>query len=1002
VILANIAKAQFSPENEKLRPSADRTKYVKDGIISPDLYTGTLSLSIPFYNYQDNDFDIPISFDYASNGYIANERGGVLGQGWNLNVGGCITREIRGIPDERLDYNKLHGFYALYKSGISQGSILTFLNKLFRIFGYKGNFSNNVENIIPAIIYCTDNNVMSNLQKYDAEPDIFQFNFMGYSGKFHLGFNDTIYVYDTNVNSKDLKIEIEESDDAAYAFSAINIYTPDGYKYIFNCDRQSPSVEFLFIINADATPPNDTKGEAIAWNLTKIIAPNGRDISFLYESKKIINYRPVTFKSTGSYFSLLYRLSGSFNVQNNAISNPINGSEHIYYQNVYYMPVLKSIDTDTHISVKFDYKSYINMSDKEQYYMFGPMRNFNDQSVRLINVAAIYLHGTPKGIKQCTLSYKHNTNGAKNGYLDYISISGEGKYSMDYYKWNDSIVAYPPNGTFSVDYWGYYNGKNNSANAYNFLNISTQNSDMDEIISSNNYRIPDSNYAMCGMLRKITYPTGGHSLFEYESHDYSKAIKRLSVNSFLPKLINETNICGGLRIKSIKNYLNNNTISVYKEFEYKEGNISSGILLNNPRFRVNYSASLNSLNENSINLLSSNFGNVIKTHVEYSKVTEKLPDGSRIEYNYTNSKMPGYMDTVIYYYTAEKSYYNGQYVSWTVTNREKISNIVAPVVSKQFIRGLLIRKDVFKTVTDTIPLYSEVNDFNNNYSNSFTYTPTYLIRTFGYVPVFTGMHNIYASTQVQYFDSTEISKTNTYTYNSRGHVASITNTDSKGNTYITEYKYVTDTTPSGIFADMVSHNLVGSTYLLTEKSYRISNSIKKLIGGKQYEYIQPDDDNPGLVRIAKVYSYNPKTANWEIDVKNNSYDKLGNLIEVEDRNGINVSYIWGYNGLHIVAECTNVSIEQVEKVYSLTNIRLKPLAEGIDYIRSYLTSNIPRGSIKTFYYEGNKLTKVIEPSGQITNYSYDDDEYYKTDKRMKIVTDGKGNALKKYYYHITN
>ncbi|MDR2126642.1 MAG: hypothetical protein LBP63_07420 [Prevotellaceae bacterium] len=999
--VTNIVNSQFKQANEGLRPSTDKLKHVNSGIISPDLYTGTLSLSIPFYNYTDNDFDILLSLDYASNGCIANERSGILGPGWHLNVGGCITREIKGIPDERLDYNKLYGFYALHKSGISQVSAS--LNKLFRIFGYKGTFHNAVENIIPAIIYCTDSDIMSNLQKYDAEPDIFQFNFMGYTGKFHLGFNNTIHVYDTNVNSKDLKIEIEGSADAAFAFSAINIYTPDGYKYVFNCDRQSPSVEFSLIADDESTPPNDNKGDAVAWNLTKIVAPNGRQVSFAYESKKIINYRPVTFKSTGNCLNILYRLTGIYSIMNNAITNPINDSEHVFYQNVAYVPILKSISTDMSISMEFDYQSYSSTYDREQYYMFGPMRNFNEQSVRLTNIAVIDWDGKDKGLKQCTLSYKSNTNGAKNYYLDYLTISGEGKYSMDYWKWDDAAFVYPPNGTFSVDYWGYYNGKNNFSNTgRNFLDISIQNSDLNEIISSNNYRTPDSNYAICGMLSKITYPTGGHSAFEYEAHDYSKAVKRLSLNNFMPELINEINICGGLRIKSIKNYLNNTTVSDYKEFEYKDGNMSSGILLNNPRLRVNYSASLynGSFTENGVTLWSSNFENFSKTHIEYSKITEKLPDGSRIEYNYTNSRMSGYMDTVIYNYAAEKSFYTGQYVSWAVSNSEKIQNIVAPSVSKQFIRGLLTRKDVFKTDADTIPLYSEINTFNNTYTDSFTYIPAYLIRVFGYVPVYLGVHNLYTATQVQYFDGVEFSKTNTYAYNSRGQIASITNTDSKANTYITEYKYVADTThTAGIFADMIYYNLTGSAYLLSEKTYRISNSVTKLIGGKQYTYIQPNDNNPSLVRTSKVYSYNPKVTGWDIDIKNNLYDNFGNLIECEDRNGIKTSYIWGYNGLHLVAECNNVSIEQTKKVPFCDNIQFNPLSDGIyEQIRSYL----PKGQITTFNYDGNKLTKVTDPSGKIITYSYDSNQYYVTDKKMKIVKDGKGNTLKAYYYHISN
>jgi YD repeat-containing protein len=999
VVIANVANAQLKPENEGLRLSADKFNSVKNGIISPDLYTGTVSLSIPFYTYKDNDFEIPISFDYSSNGCVANARAGVMGPGWTLNVGGCITREIKGIPDERLDYNKVQGFYALHKSNIQQGSVFTALGKLFRIFGYNGTFSNSSPNIIPAIVYCTDGNIMSNLQKYDAEPDIFHFNFMGYSGTFHLGFNDTIYVYDTNINSKDLKIEIEATgNNSSHAFSAINIYTPDGYKYIFNCDRQSAGVEFSLIIDATATPPATDKGEAIAWNLTEIVAPNGRTATFTYEQHKIINYRPATFRSTGNYLALLYRLTGAIGIQNTAINNPVNGNEHAFYQNVSYVPILKSINTDMSILINFDYLKYTSLSAgiRDQYYMFGPLREFDDQSVKLHTITASINSSNVSTtiLKHCSLSCIRNSNGARTGYLYSINIQGEGTYIMDYYKWNDSVYNYTANGTFSVDYWGYYNGKNNTADvSRNFLSISTINSNSDEVMSSNNYRTVDANYAMCGMLRKITYPTGGYSTFEYEAHDYSKAVKRLSVDNFIPKLINETGICGGLRIKSIKNYLNSNAVSDTKEFEYKNNNVSSGILLDYPRFRVNYSANLinGSFTENNISFCSSDFENLSKTHVEYSKVTEKLPDGSRIEYNYTNSQMHGYMDTVIYYSSPERTYINGQYISWTMTNRDKICNIVAPSISRQAIRGQLMRKDIFKTNTDQTPLYSEINSYNNNYSTSLTYVPIYLIRTFGYVPVFIGTQNIYSATQIQYFDDTNISKTNTYTYNSHGQIASITNTDSRLNTYITEYKYVTDTTNTGIFANMIAYNILN--YPLSEKVYIIKNNLKTLIEGKRYKYFQPNINNLSIIRLSEIYSYNRQTGNWELNIKHSFYDNYGNLLETEDRNGIKTCTVWGYKGLHIVAECKNISLDQIKRIIN-SNINLSPLQYGItDYTHFQLMYANPGASITIYRYEKNRLKTVIDPAGIVTNYDYD------TEKKMKSVSDSKNNLINKYFFN---
>ena len=68
---------------------------------SVDLYTGTLNVEIPIYRYKDNDFDVPINIRYSTNGFRPNSTTGPLGLGWTLMAGGCITRNINGIADEK-------------------------------------------------------------------------------------------------------------------------------------------------------------------------------------------------------------------------------------------------------------------------------------------------------------------------------------------------------------------------------------------------------------------------------------------------------------------------------------------------------------------------------------------------------------------------------------------------------------------------------------------------------------------------------------------------------------------------------------------------------------------------------------------------------------------------------------------------------------------------------------------------------------------------------------
>lgn len=65
-------------------------------------------------------------------------------------------------------------------------------------------------------------------------------------------------------------------------------------------------------------------------------------------------------------------------------------------------------------------------------------------------------------------------------------------------------VQLPNYTSFSADCWGFYNG---SANADLF-----------------SYREADTNYVRAGMLQKIIYPTGGYTVFDFESNKYKSDI----------------------------------------------------------------------------------------------------------------------------------------------------------------------------------------------------------------------------------------------------------------------------------------------------------------------------------------------------------------------------------------------------------------------------------------------------------------------------------------------
>jgi hypothetical protein len=72
---------------------------------SVNLYTGTANVGIPLCSLPAESISIPIGLNYtAGNGVkVDDDPDGLVGQGWNLQAGGMITRMVRGVPDEKPD-----------------------------------------------------------------------------------------------------------------------------------------------------------------------------------------------------------------------------------------------------------------------------------------------------------------------------------------------------------------------------------------------------------------------------------------------------------------------------------------------------------------------------------------------------------------------------------------------------------------------------------------------------------------------------------------------------------------------------------------------------------------------------------------------------------------------------------------------------------------------------------------------------------------------------------
>ncbi len=260
-------------------PQTDAWNFVRQGEVSPSMYTGTINLSVPIYEYKDKDFTIPITATYSSNGNMPNQIAGILGPGWNLEIGGSITIETNGIPDYGENVKHVQGFYTVHRNNPFTSHQT---NKWWRFMFTL--FDNGSGTGAPEILWVPGNIPTHNHEgELDAQPDIFHFRVPGHSGKFHLGFHGDVIFYDTPLNPSGYRLQIDTVpiSNLPYEFSKFHeiiLTTPDGYRYIFDGNPEHPNVDI------SKSGERSIYDIITAWHLTRMEAPDGRWASFQYSA----------------------------------------------------------------------------------------------------------------------------------------------------------------------------------------------------------------------------------------------------------------------------------------------------------------------------------------------------------------------------------------------------------------------------------------------------------------------------------------------------------------------------------------------------------------------------------------------------------------------------------------------------------------------------------------------------------------------------------------------
>ncbi|RUT67863.1 hypothetical protein D0817_24005 [Flavobacterium cupreum] len=230
VLLAQTDTGKFLPNITPPSPVAGELG--KFGNVPVGLFTGTANISVPLLSFKTKDLESPLSLSYGSNGLKVDEVASNVGMGWNLNVGGVITRTVRDQLDEPIT--------AVYPPDDLPNATNEQRQQFYTAAG-QGNA--------------------------DTESDIYSFNFNGNSGKF---------VYDKNgvpvlINNQKIKIEKTGTGNADFLLTTTN-----GVKYYFT-EKENTAFRNM------GAGHSVISGSVTAWYLTKIVHPNKSEVYFTYE-----------------------------------------------------------------------------------------------------------------------------------------------------------------------------------------------------------------------------------------------------------------------------------------------------------------------------------------------------------------------------------------------------------------------------------------------------------------------------------------------------------------------------------------------------------------------------------------------------------------------------------------------------------------------------------------------------------------------------------------------
>lgn len=255
--------------------------------------------------------------------------------------------------------------------------------------------------------------------------------------------------------------------------------------------------------------------------------------------------------------------------------------------------------------------------------------------------------------------------------------------------------------------------------------------------------------------------------------------------------------------------------------------------------------------------------------------------------------------------------------------------------------------------------------------------------------------DIYENGQLKMTNTTEYEYSPTYAHLNP---VKIINTNSSGETLLTEYQYPQDLAGQRPYmATLVAENRIADP--VVTKTYNVSQNKPLSVQETVYE----KDGTTGNLLLPKyvfakkgseTLNYSP--TGGDLKITYDRYDARGNLQQYTLADGTPVSIIWGYNGQYPIAKVEGVAYTDIETEANLLAANNNLIESSFNTLRGLVNASTKFGMLTCYIYEplvGVKM--IIQPNGQKEIYEYD------SAGRLMKVKDQNGKELKKIDYHYS-